>query len=288
MGNVLTKIKFSRCSEVLATRRQAMIHLNEREFSPGEPVLVNYYEDYNNSINTIMVVGLKNGKGPDCYRVITLGQYEIVWGVGVLPDSTDMVHGQLYLWKNSDGVWNYVSDDEDGVRHIEPMLPWPHTFINIADNTIYVSDADGRVRSINDVYSKSEIDDLLASISGGDFTSLSSLEQQLNRAYEKIYEVANRNDQLVEVIEGMQNSLAIVEEFGDKVEDIEAKVSSLEVDPESGEVTGTFSSIQIEDPENSNIVIDKDTVVTAENIDSYLGEGHERIPLELLDQELTY
>ena len=286
MGNVLTKIQFSRCLITQPSRREALIHLNEREFSPGEPVLVNYYEEYNSSINTMMVVGLRSGKGPDCYRVITLGQYEIVWGVGVLPDTSDMVHGQLYLWKNSDGVWCYVSDDEDGVRHIEPILPYPHTFINVADNTIYVSDADGRVRSINDVYTKSEIDSLLNSISGGDFSSISDLEQRLQQAYDRIYEVARRNDELVEVIEGMQNSLSIVEEFGEKVEDIEAKVSSLEVDPESGSVSGTFSSIQIEDPENNNIVIDKTTVVTSENIINYLGDAASAIPEEVLNQTL--
>jgi len=294
MGNVFTKVRFSRCREVMETREAAMIHLREREFMIGEPAIVNYIDVRGNeSLNTIMAVGVKNGKGPDCFKIITLGQYEIVWGVGrELPDASDVAHGELYLWQDRYGVWWYVSGEPQeggGVdRKKEPLLPYPHTFLNIVDNTVYVSDLDCHVRSICDVYTKSEIDDLLAAISGGEFSSLSTLEQRLNEAYLRINEVAEQNAELTEVIQGMQDSLEIVQEFGEKVEEFETKVSCLEVDPDSGEVTGTFSSIQIEDPENSNIVIDKDTVVTAENIDSYLGEGHERIPLELLDQELTY
>ena len=82
MGNVITKVRFSRCREIMDSRSTAMIHLREKEFTVGEPALVNYFEDTNASVNTIMAVGIKDGKGPDCFRIITLGQYEIVWGVG--------------------------------------------------------------------------------------------------------------------------------------------------------------------------------------------------------------
>ena len=183
MGNVFTKVRFSRCREIMSSREAAMIHLGDKEFVAGEPVIINYFEDTNASVNTIMAVGIKNGKGSDCYRIITLGQYEIVWGVGrQLPDVSSLVHDELYLYQDNDDVWYYVSA-QDGVRILEPLLPYPHTFINIANNTIYVSDSDRHVRSINDVYTKSEIDALLESISGGDFTSLSALERRLNEAY---------------------------------------------------------------------------------------------------------
>ena len=85
----------------------------------------------------------------------------------------------------------------------------------------------------------------------------------------------------------MQDSLAIVEEFGDKVEDIESRVSTLEVDSESGDVSGTFSSIEIKDSDDSNIIINKDTVITSENIEYYLGEETSPIPPDILDQTLT-
>ena len=274
------------------SRSTAMIHLREKEFTVGEPALVNYFEDTNASVNTIMAVGIKDGKGPDCFRIITLGQYEIVWGVGrELPDVSSLVHDELYLYQDSNDVWYYVSA-EDGVRMIEPLLPYPHTFINIANNTIYVSDSDRRVRSINDVYTKSEIDALLSSISGGEFSSLSTLEQRLNEAYLLINEVIAQNQTLMETIEGVQGSLSAIQEFGNKVSEIEDRVSSLEVDDDSGNVSGTFSSITISDSQggeggSGDIIIDSSTVVTSENINYYLGEVTSAIPEETLNETLV-
>ena len=284
MGNVFTKVRFSRCREIMSSREAAMIHLGDKEFVAGEPVIINYFEDTNASVNTIMAVGIKNGKGADCYRIITLGQYEIVWGVGrQLPDVSSLVHDELYLYQDNDDVWYYVSA-QDGVRILEPLLPYPHTFINIANNTIYVSDSDRHVRSINDVYTKSEIDALLESISGGDFTSLSALERRLNEAYLRINEVIEQNAQLAETIEGISGSLGVIQEFGDKIDDFESRVSALEVSDTDGSVSGTFSSIQITEGGSSDtIVIDSSTVVTTENIEYYIGDVAEAIPTEQIE-----
>jgi hypothetical protein len=284
MGNVFTKVRFSRCREIMSSREAAMIHLGNKEFVAGEPVIINYFEDTNASVNTIMAVGIKNGKGSDCYRIITLGQYEIVWGVGrQLPDVSSLVHDELYLYQDNDDVWYYVSA-QDGVRILEPLLPYPHTFINIANNTIYVSDSDRHVRSINDVYTKSEIDALLESISGGDFTSLSALERRLNEAYLRINEVIEQNAHLAETIEGISDSLGVIQEFGDKIDDFESRVSALEVSDTDGSVSGTFSSIQITEGGSSDtIVIDSSTVVTTENIEYYIGDVAEAIPTEQIE-----
>lgn len=284
MGNVFTKVRFSRCREIMSSREAAMIHLGNKEFVAGEPVIINYFEDTNASVNTIMAVGIKNGKGSDCYRIITLGQYEIVWGVGrQLPDVSSLVHDELYLYQDNDDVWYYVSA-QDGVRILEPLLPYPHTFINIANNTIYVSDSDRHVRSINDVYTKSEIDALLESISGGDFTSLSALERRLNEAYLRINEVIEQNAHLAETIEGISGSLGVIQEFGDKIDDFEGRVSALEVSDTDGSVSGTFSSIQITEGGSSDtIVIDSSTVVTTENIEYYIGDVAEAIPTEQIE-----
>ena len=284
MGNVFTKVRFSRCREIMSSREAARIHLGNKEFVAGEPVIINYFEDTNASVNTIMAVGIKNGKGSDCYRIITLGQYEIVWGVGrQLPDVSSLVHDELYLYQDNDDVWYYVSA-QDGVRILEPLLPYPHTFINIANNTIYVSDSDRHVRSINDVYTKSEIDALLESISGGDFTSLSALERRLNEAYLRINEVIEQNAQLAETIEGISGSLGVIQEFGDKIDDFEGRVSALEVSDTDGSVSGTFSSIQITEGGSSDtIVIDSSTVVTTENIEYYIGDVAEAIPTEQIE-----
>ena len=289
MGNVFTKVRFSRCREIMSSRSEAIIHLEEKEFIAGEPVLVNYFEDTNASINTIMAVGIKDGTGLDCFRIITLGQYEIVWGVGrQLPDVSSLVHDELYLYQDPNGLWYYVSAPDGITRTLEPLLPYPHTFINIANNTIYVSDSDGHVRSINDVYTKSEIDDLLAAISGGDFTSLSALEQRLNEAYLRINEIVEQNAQLTEIIENAADTLNTIQEFGERIDDFEDRVNALEVSDSDGSVSGTFSSIHItEGSTGDTIIIDSSTVVTSENIEYYIGDATEAIPEEILNQTLV-
>ena len=289
MGNVFTKVRFSRCREIMSSRSEAIIHLEEKEFIAGEPVLVNYFEDTNASINTIMAVGIKDGTGLDCFRIITLGQYEIVWGVGrQLPDVSSLVHDELYLYQDPNGLWYYVSAPDGITRTLEPLLPYPHTFINIANNTIYVSDSDGHVRSINDVYTKSEIDDLLAAISGGDFTSLSALEQRLNEAYLRINEIVEQNAQLTEIIENAADTLNTIQEFGERIDDFEDRVNALEVSDSDGSVSGTFSSIHItEGSTGDTIIIDISTVVTSENIEYYIGDATEAIPEEILNQTLV-
>ena len=286
MSNVFTKLKFSRCREVLSSRGAALMRLGEKDFTRGEPVIVNYYEDtsVNSSINTIVAVGIKNGRGKDCYRIITLGQYEIVWGVvDTLPDVSSLVHDELYLYKDPNDLWYYVSAPDGTSRIIEPILPIPHMFLNIEDNLIYVSDIDRQVRCISDVYSRKEVDIILESISGGDFSSLSTLERKLDDAYQAIQEVINRNDELAEVIDGFQDSIDAVNDFTSRVEEIEQKVSALDIN-EDGTISATLSSVSIVDgPEDDNpIVIDKDEVVVRDNVNDCI--DMDPIPISTLNE----
>ena len=277
----------------MSSRSTALIHLREKVFTRGEPALVNYYEDSRDGggkINTIMAVGIKNGKGKDCFRIVTLGQYEIVWGVtDVLPDVANLIHDELYLYKDSRGQWFYVSAPDGKTRTIEPILPLPQVYLNIEDNGFYVSGEDRQVRSIFDVYTKAEIDSLLNTISDGEFTSLSALEKKLDDAYTAIQEVIQQNEELVEVIEGMQESISAVTAFTERVDEIEKKVESLEVvDEETSNIAGTFSSVTLAEGnlDDSPVVINKDTVITTDNIDEFMVEGAEPIPIETLNNEV--
>lgn len=284
MGNISTRLKFSRCREVMSSRGVALVHLREREFVRGEPAIVNYYENssVNSSINTIVAVGIKNGKGKDCFRVVTLGQYEIVWGISdILPDVTSLIHDELYLWRNPMGVWHYVSAPDGRTRTIEPILPMPHIYLNLDDNMIYVSDEDRQVRKISDVYTKSEIDDLLATISGGDFSSLSNLEKRINEVYDSVQEVIARNNELVDIIEGMNASIDAVDDLTDRVEALEEKTAGLEVD-QNGNISGSFSEVIFVGGETVDVTINKENVVTRDNIDDCVTPA-EAIPIEILN-----
>lgn len=275
----------------MSSRNTALVHLNEREFERGEPCIVNYYEDSseNSSINTIVAVGIKDGRGSDAYRVITLGQYEIVWGVGsTLPDISELVHDELYLYQNEYGTWYYVSSPDRVNRVIEPLLPFPHTFLNISDNNLYVSDSNRRVRSINDVYTKSEMDELLRDVSDGAWSSLSSIEKKLDDAYIAIQEVINRNEELADLVEGMSEAAQNVNEFMGRAEIIEKKVESLDiVDSETSNISGTFSQVTFAEgnTDSEPLVLDKSNIITTDNINDHVVIPEFDSPIPLADLE---
>ena len=288
MGNITTKLKFSRCRHVLQSREAAMIHLKEREFSRGEPAIVNYYENthVNSSINTLVAVGIRNGRGKDCFRVITAGQFEIVWGVtDMLPDISSLIHDEVYLYKDEHGVWWYVSAPDKTTRTLLPLIPAPHTFLNLADNNIYVSDENKQVRSIVNVYSKEEIDSLIATIAGEDWGGLGNLERRLSDAYEAIQDVIERNDELAREIQEVVDAVSVVAEFSEQLAAIQNKTACLELDQETNTVAGTFSSITLSNgaEDEEPIVLNKDNIVTVDMI----GDAVEPIPDDVLEEELT-
>lgn len=290
MSNITTKLKFSRCREVLNSRSAAILHLREREFTRGEPAIVNYYEEpgRTSSLNTMLAIGVKNGKGKDCFRIVSFGQYEVVWGVSDnLPDVSSLVHGELYLYLDqTTGVWYYVSAPDKLTRILQPVPEGRHTYINLEDNNIYFSDSDRQIRTLNDVYTKEEIDNLISTISGGDFSSLGNLERRLADAYEAIQESLESYDRMEEEIAHLAETIVDAEAIAGRFEAIEDKTVSLTVvDSETSSVSGTFSSVTLaEGSEDENpIVIDKNTVLTTDNI----GNIVEPIPASLLESELV-
>ena len=57
-----TKIKLSRGAYTEDSRSIAILHLDLREFSPGEAAIVNYYTDEKKTkIDTVLAVGIKSG-----------------------------------------------------------------------------------------------------------------------------------------------------------------------------------------------------------------------------------
>lgn len=288
MSNIVSKLKFSRCREVLNSRGAAMLHLREREFTRGEPVLISYFENPadNSSINTLMAVGIRNGHGKDCFRLITLGQYEIVWDVSnTLPDVSSLVHDEVYLWVDENEIWWKVSAPDKVHRQVEALSDGSHIYLSLADNLIYMSDESKHVRSITDTYTKNEIDSLIATITGGEWEGLGNLERRLAEAYESIQEVIAINTTLAEKIDEMAEAAEYVAAFAERFGVVEDKVAALEVDEESGTVEATFSSITLssgEDDEDPK-VIDKDTIVTTDMIGGII----EPIPQATLLQELV-
>ena len=177
------QIKISRSKYIERDRSIARLRLNQHEFVVGEPVMVRYYSKPDQSeIDTIFALGIKEGVGEDCYQVISLGGLDLVRDVVTeLPDVSLLVHGELYLYKDEEGVWNYVYED-GGVRQIEPITGGPFIFSNIEDKYRWFY-RDGVLKREDDFYTKSEINEM---ISGWDVNiqdALKSIEEIKKLAY---------------------------------------------------------------------------------------------------------
>lgn len=171
------QIQISRSKYIERDRSIARLRLNQHEFLVGEPVMVRYYSNSEQTeTDTIFALGIKNGIGEDCYQVVTLGGLDLVRDVVTeLPDISLLVHGELYLYKDEDGVWNYVYET-GGVRRIEPITGGPFIFSNIEDKYRWFY-CDGVLKREDDFYTKSEINEM---ISGWDVNiqdALKSLEE---------------------------------------------------------------------------------------------------------------
>lgn len=127
-------IKISRSKYIERDRSIAILRLDQCEHFVGQPVQVRYYEDPEQTkVDTVVAIGIQNGTGKDCYKVLSLGGLVLVRDVVTsLPDVSLLVHGEIYLCPDENGVWCYVYE-EGGVRQIEPITGGPFIFANIED-----------------------------------------------------------------------------------------------------------------------------------------------------------
>ena len=158
----MSRITLSRSRSVEESRAVALLRLDQYEFKQGEPVVI-YYRDGDN-VDYIYAIGTGEGKG--WYKIITTGQQTIIWSVETsLPDISTLIHGEVRLYNDENGDWYTVRavEDEttgDTIRQIRILSSVPKIFINIQDNSIWVSDEDRKARRINSIYTKEEINEL--------------------------------------------------------------------------------------------------------------------------------
>lgn len=131
--NSSVTIRISRNRNVAENRAVAILKLNKITHYVGQPVMVKYYAA-TDKIDTILALGIKDGIGEDCYKLISLGGLELIRDVVTdLPDVSLLVHGELYLYQDETNAWNYVYevDSERIVEKIENLSPT--VFVNIED-----------------------------------------------------------------------------------------------------------------------------------------------------------
>lgn len=137
------KIQISRSAYIETSRSVAVLRLNDYEFLPGEIVSLRYYKDADvrNNIGVIVAIGIKEGTGEDCYRIISHGGEVPVAGVvETIPDVSELVHGEIFIY-NNDGVWSYVylrdlTNTVEDERAVDP-IPTDQDFIFLDINDGY-------------------------------------------------------------------------------------------------------------------------------------------------------
>lgn len=165
MGNY--KIKVSSSKYIEESRPIAILRLNEREFLKGEIVMVNYKkdQDFKTNIGTLVAIGIKDGKGEDCYRLISTGGSVVVRKVVTsLADISSLVHGELYIYRDDNNKWFYVYKKEDETnRRIEEITDGPFIFID-SDSGYRWFFRDGECRREDEFFTSKQVKDIISQV----------------------------------------------------------------------------------------------------------------------------
>lgn len=158
-----TVIKIYRDKYIEESVDVAIIKLDTMIHQKGVLCMINYYtSDNHNTFDTVFASGVKDGVGRDCYRIISLRQENMIWGVGdTLPDVSNLIHGEKYLYRDTQNNWWLVQIASDGrTRELLRLPTTPTNYTLIYDNSKWLSDSHG-VRRLGDTYTREEIDDFI-------------------------------------------------------------------------------------------------------------------------------
>ena len=154
-------IRISRNQNIAKDRSIAILKLNKLTHYEGQPVMVKYWSKPD-KVDTLLALGIKDGIGEDCYKIISLSGLDLVRGVvNTLPDISLLVHNELYLYRNQNKIWNYVYAI-DGERIVEPITNLePTTFVCIKDKFRWFWDGSGKLKREDDFKSEEDLNSII-------------------------------------------------------------------------------------------------------------------------------
>lgn len=185
MATTNTLIRISRNSTIEESRAAAIRRLNEQfEHIVGQPVMVRYYATPNSlttpgKIDAVLAIGVKNGKGKDCYQVVTAFNKSVIYGV-----TDDLKDLDISAFPSGKEVYIYISpdpavsddfeankayyvykdeEDEEGHFHrtFKEIDDGPRVYEDLSTGrSIYLSDTN--TVTLGNGYSRSDIDELLS------------------------------------------------------------------------------------------------------------------------------
>lgn len=183
------KIQISRSKYIETDRHIAWMRLNMCNHLVGQPVMVRYYVDEDQTeTDTLFAIGIKNGIGEDCYKVISIGGLNIITGILYeLPDVSALTHGELYLYQDSETkTWYYVYllNNE---RQLEPIVG-DYAFTNLEDKYTWFY-KDGVLKREDDFYTKSEIGILIDGLKNDILKQIETLEDEVKKHHDWLVEI---------------------------------------------------------------------------------------------------
>lgn len=142
MANLEQKILISRSKYIEDNVTAAEIRLKEQyTFMKGEVVMLKYHKDnpdFRGDIGVLLAIGIKDGKGEDCYKILSLGgNVRVGKVVTEPPDIAELVSGhQLYIYHNlEDNKWYYaypVGTGTQTYREYREIEGGPFIFLEVS------------------------------------------------------------------------------------------------------------------------------------------------------------
>jgi hypothetical protein len=162
------RVQISRSKYIEDSRPIAVLRLNEKDFLKGEVCMLNYYKDpdFRTDIGVIVAIGIKDGVGEECYRILSVGgTVPVREVVSELPDVSKLVHGELYVYEDPETkVWNYVYKSESGPeRIIEPITGGPYIFESLEDGFSWFYE-DQDCKREDDFFATSKLEEIVQAV----------------------------------------------------------------------------------------------------------------------------
>ena len=185
-------IKIKRSAEIFPGKSEAVAFLNRIPHKLGQLVMSRYHTG-ETSTDTVVAVGITAGMGPGSYSIISSVSTRVIDGIvtqeSELPDSTSLVNGQTYIYKEpvtGDLFWIYLNED---IRETTPIDPSIHYRVLLTSDDTEYWVYDGAIERTDDYYSRETTD-----------RKIQEAEERLSDEIEELS--VSVNDKLIKIITG--------------------------------------------------------------------------------------
>ena len=194
-------IRIARDRLIEDSRKAALLFLDLQHHLVGQQWQVRYYRDESRTeIDTIVAIGVRNGTGSECYKVISYGTATAIVSISeTLPDVSQMVHGEIYIVL-VEGIWNYVTVTND-TRRFDPITGGPYAYFNLEDGHVWYYTEHtppgqpeyypGILRRDDDFYTREELDEFIANT----LDHLQTIDERLDAHDELLADHTRRLDE---------------------------------------------------------------------------------------------